>query len=415
MSRHRLVRNYDYGADLDEFEEEEYDEETYDDGFYDGTDEPAAEYTEEEERAFLEQAKATVVAMLGAENAAKIPSGKVEESILYYDYDESKAVSYLMRTFVEPPEPAGKKAKAAPQQPQGTSYCTLLCRLIVSFAHFIRFPLFHFLFVNVLWLRKRSNTFVDGRPRNKGCQAYPLYPLPPTAPSSRTDSASLAAFFSDMPWLNVPQSRMAVLVPPPQRPGGLLGGSGSAAAPKMSKLQALAAQRKRKAEEAKRSKEAGSGGGLANGEQADEDVRELRNKAAKLAIDGPAQGSPRETTSTARKATPASPPATKPSPPLPPPIEPLAVDEIRQEVSVPVKAEPAMIAQPSAFAQALFGPKKQKQRSKPLQDENETTYLAVPSLSRAPPSAFDAFLEPSPDDVVLDAQAKGWRRGQTKK
>lgn len=80
-----------------------------------------------------------------------------------------------------------------------------------------------------------------------------------------------------------------------------------------------------------------------------------------------------------------------------------------------MKAEPAMIAQPSAFAQALFGPKKQKQKSKPPQDENGNTYLAVPSLSRAPPSAFDAFLEPSPDDVVLDAQAKGWRRGQTKK
>ncbi|KAL1903370.1 hypothetical protein Sste5346_000656 [Sporothrix stenoceras] len=346
MSRHRLVRNYDYGADLDEFEEEEYDEDTYDDGLYDGTEEPAAEYTEEEERAFMEQAKGNVVAMLGAENAAKVPSGKVEESILYYDYDEAKAVSYLMRTYVEVPEPAGKKAKAASQEAPGTAF--------------------------------------------------------------------LADFFSDMPWLNVPRSRMAVLVPPQQPRGGLLGGSSSAAAPKMSKLQALAAQRKRKAEEAKKSKEAG-GGGPASGEQADADVRELRNKAAKLAIDGPAQRSPRETTSasTARKATPTSPPAEPSS--LPPTAEPLAMKDIHHEKLAPVKADPAMIAQPSAFAQALFGPKKHKQKQKPNPTQDESSLLAVPSLSRAPPSAFDAFLEPSPDDVVLDAQAKGWRRGQTKK
>lgn len=200
---------------------------------------------------------------------------------------------------------------------------------------------------------------------------------------------------------------MAVLVPP-QRRGGLLGGSNAAAAPKMSKLQALAAQRKRKAEEAKKSKAAG-GGGPAGGEQADEDVRELRNKAAKLAIDGPAQGSPRETASKASKAAPASPPA-KLSPH--PPLVPLPIEDVHQEEPAPVETEPAMIAQPSAFAQALFGPKKQKLKPNPLQDES--ALLAVPSLSRAPPSAFDAFLEPSPDDVVLDAQAKGWRRGQSK-
>ena len=66
MSRHRLIRNYDYEADMDEFDGDEYEEEAYDGNVYDGTEEPAAEYTEEEERAFLEQAKVNVVAMLGA-------------------------------------------------------------------------------------------------------------------------------------------------------------------------------------------------------------------------------------------------------------------------------------------------------------------------------------------------------------
>ncbi|CAK7219239.1 hypothetical protein SBRCBS47491_003778 [Sporothrix bragantina] len=355
MSRHRLYRNYDFEEDLDEYDGDEYPEEGgyNEDGLYDGTEDA----DEEDEKAFLEQSKQAVLAMLGEENAAKLPNGKAEEAILYYDYNEEKAVAYLMRTFIDPPAPVEKKATP----------------------------------------KKDPNA-----------------PVP--APS-RTNRDFIAAFFSDMPWLNVPQSRMADFVPPPQHRGGLLGGS-SSAPPKMSKLQALAAQRKRKAEEAKKSKEAGTG--PAGGEATDGDVRELRNKAAKLAIGGPAQGSPRET-ATAR----AEPPAARPPPPpatkaptiaqpteFQPPTEPLLMEDVRQEETVKPD-EPAMIAQPSAFAQALFGPRKKKQHPEPPQ-ESDTALLAVPSLSRAPPSAFDAFLEPSPDDVVLDAQAKAFKATKTK-
>lgn len=218
-----------------------------------------------------------------------------------------------------------------------------------------------------------------------------------------------------MPWLNVPASRQAVFVPPPQPRGGLLGGSGSQP-PKMSKLQALAAQRKRKAEEAKKVKGTGSS---ANGAPGDADVRELRNKAARLSISADTKNSSRGTTG----APPQVPPAAAPSPMAShaPRSEPTQMDSVSESEEALVQeqrstmqggAEPPSIAQPSTFAQALFGSKRKRQ---PKPQEPEAVLLAVPSLSRAPASTFDAFLEPSPDDVVLEAQAKGWRRGQAKK
>lgn len=61
---------------------------------------------------------------------------------------------------------------------------------------------------------------------------------------------SCADFFRDTPWLNVPRDREAVFIVPLYPRGGLLGGS-SDGGPKMSKLQALAAARKKKAQEQK--------------------------------------------------------------------------------------------------------------------------------------------------------------------
>ena len=124
MSRHRLYRNYDFEEDLDEYDGDEYLEEGGygDDGLYDGTENA----DEEDEKAFLEQSKRAVLAMLGEANAAKVPSGKAEEAILYYDYNEEKAVAYLMRTFVEPPPPVEKKA-AAKKDPNGKSLVMQVC------------------------------------------------------------------------------------------------------------------------------------------------------------------------------------------------------------------------------------------------------------------------------------------------
>ncbi|PTB64630.1 hypothetical protein BBK36DRAFT_1122831 [Trichoderma citrinoviride] len=72
-------------------------------------------------------------------------------------------------------------------------------------------------------------------------------PAPKKAPEEKPRIP--ANFFDDMPWLNIPRGRETVFIETPRPRGGLLGGTGSA--PKMSKLQALAAMRKRKNEEKK--------------------------------------------------------------------------------------------------------------------------------------------------------------------
>src|ERR1700709_1407075 len=64
---------------------------------------------------------------------------------------------------------------------------------------------------------------------------------------------SFAEFFKDSPWLNIPPERQTIFLAPLYPRGGLLGGS-SDGTPKMSKLQALAAARKKKAQEQKTSR-----------------------------------------------------------------------------------------------------------------------------------------------------------------
>ncbi|KAI4097916.1 MAG: hypothetical protein LQ344_000188 [Seirophora lacunosa] len=66
----------------------------------------------------------------------------------------------------------------------------------------------------------------------------------------RRNSFSLAHFFADAPWLDVPVDRQGeILIEPLYPRGGLLGGSSSQGGPKVSKLAALAAARKKKENE----------------------------------------------------------------------------------------------------------------------------------------------------------------------
>lgn len=136
MSRHRLYRNYDYEEDLDEYDGDEYpDEDGYGEGnLYNGTE----QVDEDDEKAFLEQSKLAVLAMLGEENAAKLPSGKAEEAILYYDYNEEKAMAYLMRTYIDPPPPLEKKPILTTPK-KDLSGMLKLCQVCLSYCVFLSF------------------------------------------------------------------------------------------------------------------------------------------------------------------------------------------------------------------------------------------------------------------------------------
>ncbi|OAA61084.1 translation elongation factor ef-1 [Niveomyces insectorum RCEF 264] len=211
---------------------------------------------------------------------------------------------------------------------------------------------------------------------------------------------------------------------------GLLGGA--SAPPKMSKLQALAAQRKRKAEEAKKSKESGSVPGEDN--KADADVGELRSKAAKLALEsgdrasfpgGSSAATPesaqtqadsaRETRSTAAGFAQVWPPGIQTPQNVPlagtgfAASDVLPMEGLQGPDGAPAQepqSEAPLLAEPSAFAQALFGPKETHAAHEPDADE----FLPIPSLFCAPGSVLETTWGPSPDDVVLEAQAKAWKQ-----
>ena len=206
-----------------------------------------------------------------------------------------------------------------------------------------------------------------------------------------------------MPWGNIPQYRRTTFVAPELPRGGLLGGSG--APPKMSKLQALAAARKKKGEDKK----------------SEEKVKETEQKMKTLSVEETSlQKENRKPTlgglSKRRKIEGDSVYTTEPpgeqllpvvktthSDKSQPPAEP---EPVTDEMVVDIEPAPEP-ARPSAFAQALLGsasaaPKVQLQSFPP-------PYMAY-NVALA-----DAFAKPSPDDVVLAAQAQGSRFGNGKK
>ncbi|KAK3503606.1 P-loop containing nucleoside triphosphate hydrolase protein [Neurospora crassa] len=226
---------------------------------------------------------------------------------------------------------------------------------------------------------------------------------PKTAPKQDAAIASasrqsFAHLFRDLPWGNIPPERQAVLIPPPQLPGGLLGGSG--APPKMSKLQQLAAARKKKAEEKSASGEVEQTQVkmtelTVNDNQASKENRPLAGvfgKRVKIS----------ETTAQGRiPLTMAEP--TRPE--IPQARAPEATPSQHQEED-PIDPEPAVAppkAQPSAFASTLFGPSSDIPKRRP-REVFALPYMAISSYSP------DAFGKPSPDDVVLAAQAKAGKK-----
>ncbi|KAK4191000.1 hypothetical protein QBC35DRAFT_539711, partial [Podospora australis] len=348
MSRHRFVRAIDVDEELenDYYEDEEEDQ------------------LSPEDRALMNQATAEVQAALGDE-VSKVSVAQIEEALWHYYYDVDKSVTYLITKFISPPAPkAPKAAKPAAQKPIGKSLLPPVALSGAVFPGTLESPSY--------WvghdtdMEQNSTTYGFALRHTKS-------PGPPRE--------SLSHFFRDMPWGNIPKDRETIFIPPPKLPGGLLGGSG--APPKMSKLQALAAARKKKLQD----------------KSSEEQVEQTRNQMTDLSVTDNAAGKEnaplagafskrlKTSSSTAQGRVPII--ATEPRA-----ESPSQLPNTEEPVPEPLKNIELKKAQPSAFAQTLFGP------STLISPPQDSITL---SLS---PSVLEAFSGPSPDDRVLTAQAK---------
>ncbi|KAI1018305.1 hypothetical protein LB505_001412 [Fusarium chuoi] len=281
-----------------------------------------------EDRQAMEEGTAEVRRALGTE-ANKVTKAQIEEALWHYYYDIDKSVTYLMKTFIAP---APKPAKKAPED--------------------------HGRLLN-------GHTSIMDLPPALGVPAW---------------------HFDDMPWMSVPQERQTVFIEPERPRGGLLGGGEGP--PKMSKLQALAAARKKKTEEKKELERAGRGL---------ERLSITESQKENQPILGQVRQAPEPTLQVK-------------SPPQEESTEVAAITDNLKDIDSTPKGSlmdedlPVMMprAAPSAFARTLFG-------SAPSKAPRPDEIFAMPYTS-SPIYVAEAFAEPSPDDVVLAAQAKAGKK-----
>ncbi|PVH75367.1 hypothetical protein DL98DRAFT_498454 [Cadophora sp. DSE1049] len=199
-------------------------------------------------------------------------------------------------------------------------------------------------------------------------------------------------FFRDMPWLDTPQDRQAVFIAPLYPRGGLLGGS-SDGAPKMSKLQALAAARKKKTQEQKSS-------GSSGVEKPMADLTLSSSSGKEKSPTSPTKSTSRGFPIRKRKD---SNPHEKAAKPTQVEREP----EPTQDVAI---EDPALDqAEPSAFANTMFS-SSSPTTTTPRPHSSNLFSLPYTSNAAAPTTA-DPFAGPSPDDVVIAAQSKAAKGG----
>jgi len=389
MSRHQDIRNLDYHDELDD---------------YDGYSEEDNELSPEDQ-VLMKQGTVEVRAALGIESS-KITTAQIEEALWHYYYDIDKSVAYLISKFVDPPKKTPKSSQMSGGKsnhftlslaPSGKRPSVMAdghsSKLVLPSKYYPRASLTLCQGVEYSFGESRAVSLdsqaISGKPSH-------LFRATQFATHGSSQSKSLSHFFRDMPWGNIPQSRVAVFIPPPRPQGGLLGGSG--AAPKMSKLQQLAAARKKKAEEK---------------------IEQAQTKMAELSVDnapkakenipppGPFGKRQKTSNSTAEGRNPLTlvEPA-RPESAQQTPVEPTASQGQKPDMQIEA---PLTKARPSAFAQIITsGQDSSLQRRKAMEE------FTLPYLEIAP-SAIDVFSKPSPDDVVLTAQAKGSIVGKAKR
>lgn len=437
MSRHQYIRNLDYGDAVDEYE-----------GYSEEDNELSPE-----DRALMNQGTADVQAALGVE-VSKVTVAQIEEALWHYYYDVDKSVAYLISKFVNP---RPKATKPAAVQPPNGKFVT--CAIDTATAGF---PLE--LGTPSHWAAKYLDLTDAGLPAPQKYSPKSVAWRQTTEHLSTTRALSTPTtvsfkhrtwtsdFFRDMPWGNIPKHRETTFIAPPIPRGGLFGGSG--APPKMSKLQALAAARKKKAEEKKAIDD--------KAEQTRMQVEDLsmeHTPAGKenVPMAGPSSKRLKTSEFTAQGIVPVL--GTKPTQPemshqpgvvtgVPSEASslgqgPLGVQPSAPNPNSPEDEQKGIMAEPSAFAQLLcwnppisrtpndsesdpfygFGygygadnkgnpPKKPldptdwfdvRKRKRDDSDDYDEEVVLYPNL---PQSVRDTFAQPSPDDVVLAAQAK---------
>jgi elongation factor 1 alpha-like protein len=329
MSRHRIVHTFNANDIVSEFDGDDYEEEE-------------DELSPEDRRA-MDNGTAEVRRALGTE-ANKVTKAQIEEALWHYYYDVDKSVTYLMKTFIAP---APKPVKKAPEGMSASFYTS---------QHLLRIGADH---------GRLSNGYTLGTDTPRA------NPVP-------------SWYFDDMPWCNVPQDRQTIFIEPDRPRGGLLGGAEEP--PKMSKLQALAAARKRKNEEKK------------------EHERVTKGIKTLSLADQKENKPPRRQALKPPTITPVETPVEPEPVPVPQPEPEPAKEDFYKKLLAEMPIIPPR-ARPSAFAQTLCG----SAPAKPQQPE----FFPMP-YTRSPFFNAKAFAEPSPDQIVLAAQAKGSNFTRTK-
>lgn len=325
-----------------------------------------------EDEAAMENGTAEVRKALG-KDSSKVTLQQIQEALWHYYYDVPKSVAYLNKTFITP-APAPSKPAPKPAAPKKTAPGKLST---------FSFSTAHYPLVGTRGADHQRFSNHAGRSFGAGRMAFP-------APDT-----SYRSFFDDMPWLNTPQDRQAVFVEPWRPRGGLLGGGEGTTG--MSKLQKLAAARKKKNDQTKEQDKTGQAAEgisrLAISERSRHDDQKPLQPLAKRQKISSSSGTPLQQHPDSHEyGKKAFEDRSEKAPTVIMDGRPEEGNDQGADVT-PVKATP------SAFARTLFG-------SAPASKTTRRDVFPMPYKSS---SSFSAktFSEPSPDDIVFAAQSKG--------
>ncbi|KFA63578.1 hypothetical protein S40285_04114 [Stachybotrys chlorohalonatus IBT 40285] len=352
-----------------------------------------------EDRASMNKGMAEVRKVLG-KDASKVTAAQIQDALWHYYYDVDKSVAYLKKTFIPSSEkPTPKKA------PEGESGCVFFSPAFESC--------------------KRTTGADHQSPAGHAAVVgeFDFGFLDMEFPVARAPRVDHRLEFSDMPWLNTPQHRQAVFLEPPRPRGGLLGGGEGT--PKMSKLQALAAARKRNKEDQKGPKGQNTPTHPVSGmknlaiseKQTENQALQGLHKRQKLSgkPTTPSDVLPEDQnkhekcneprTGAANDAKDLASPTSK------------SDDEVMADVKtgsgttnlltptsqIEAQYNVVLKAKPSAFGAALFG-------SAPAKSNARNDAIFPFPYTKSPLFNLSAFSKPSPDDIVMAAQAKAGKK-----